>query len=740
MSRRSLRLFSLLISLNLWMLRVCGKNSNHLAALWMLSSLISVQKLIGSYHVYVSTTKFQRQANTESNPKKNVGPDPHSYVTPLRPNSSNNAPLVFPSKWSYASVANGSAAPKRFPNNDVHESSKRDYRYGFKTCEAFKSNDSLKSFWATIKTVSPSFIVGERLIWIESAGLPLFAWGSNDLKKVTSLFGKFKFFDSEEADAMSMGRSRTSNGDENSNEDIDDYIEQIMEEKANSNFTKESLHENKEDVCQEPNSTDSKRPGYEAERIGSSFSRRDAEIFNAFIHDASLIDLPIGGRRFTWMNKTGSKLSKLDRFLISNSVFLEHSNYRNDFDDIVKEAWSGLSNMDGGPLLSLNGKVKDSLRVLNEKIDAGMASEEEKILRVNNWYELDNLEKLKSKDLFQKARVKWDVKGLHIALKDGLSSNMFRGVNVGSPGIRLSHLFYADDVIIFSDWNQHDTDNIIRILNIFYLASGLRININKSNLHRVGVSHSEVKTMAAGSGCSPSYLPFSYFGLPIGSNMSHILNWKVLIDHFKSKLSGWKASLLSSGGRLTLIKSVLGSLNIYFLSIFKAPKAVIKVLEVFVPLSFWGASVEKRKLAWVKWSNILAPLKKGSLGVGSLKAFNLSLLLKWRWRLMKDSSALWVKVLKSIHGDEAGFELVGCKTNRLWARIVGSIYQLHSSGCIPLNTFRFNVGDGSLIQFWKDIWLGDQPLCARYNRLFHLEKNRSCLIRDRIANSSWSWD
>ncbi|GJY46579.1 RNA-directed DNA polymerase, eukaryota, reverse transcriptase zinc-binding domain protein [Tanacetum coccineum] len=161
---------------------------------------------IESYHVYVSTTKFQRQVNTESNPKKNVRPDPHSYVTPLRPNSSNNSPPVFPSKWSYASVANGSAAPKRFPNNDVHESSKRDYRYGFKTCEAFKSNDSLKSFWATIKTVSPSFIVGERLIWIEIAGLPLFSWGSNDLKKVTSLFRKFKFFDSEEADAMSIGR------------------------------------------------------------------------------------------------------------------------------------------------------------------------------------------------------------------------------------------------------------------------------------------------------------------------------------------------------------------------------------------------------------------------------------------------------------------------------------------------------------------------------------------------------
>ncbi|GJT30713.1 RNA-directed DNA polymerase, eukaryota, reverse transcriptase zinc-binding domain protein [Tanacetum coccineum] len=98
----------------------------------------------------------------------------------------------------------------------------------------------------------------------------------------------------------------------------------------------------------------------------------------------------------------------------------------------------------------------------------------------------------------------------------------------------------------------------------------------------------------------------------------------------------------------------------------------------------------------------LASLDKGGLGVGSIKAFNYSLLLKCRWRMLNCPSALWVHVLKSIHGDEAGFDIKGCQTNGLWARIVGSIYHLHSSGYIPLNSFRFSVGDGSLVRFWKD--------------------------------------
>ncbi|GJY40357.1 RNA-directed DNA polymerase, eukaryota, reverse transcriptase zinc-binding domain protein [Tanacetum coccineum] len=303
------------------------------------------------------------------------------------------------------------------------------------------------------------------------------------------------------------------------------------------------------------------------------------------------------------------------------------------------------------------------------------------------------------------------MEGLHIALKEGLTANLFQGVKIGSSEIRLSYLFYADDVIILSEWNQCDMDNIIRIINVFYLASGLKINISKSSLFGVGVSSDDIESMAAGTGCSTSNLPFSYLGLPIGLNMNRIANWNSLIECFKIRLSGWKANMLSSGGHLTLIKSVLGSLGIYYFSIFKVPEAVLKTLESLRALFFWGATGDTRKLALIKWSNILASLDKGGLGV-----------------------------LKSIHGNEAGIELKGCQTNGLWARIVGTIYHLHSSGYVPLNYLCYQVGDGSMIRFWKDTWLGDAPLCSRFNRLFRLEKNQNCLVRDRIVNGLWAWD
>ncbi|PWA87520.1 RNA-directed DNA polymerase, eukaryota [Artemisia annua] len=57
---------------------------------------------------------------------------------------------------------------------------------------------------------------------------------------------------------------------------------------------------------------------FESERLGSIFCKCGAKIFNEFISNSGLVDLPMGGRKFTRMNKFGTKLSKIDRILLSH--------------------------------------------------------------------------------------------------------------------------------------------------------------------------------------------------------------------------------------------------------------------------------------------------------------------------------------------------------------------------------------------------------------------------------------
>ncbi|GJR01642.1 RNA-directed DNA polymerase, eukaryota, reverse transcriptase zinc-binding domain protein [Tanacetum coccineum] len=171
------------------------------------------------------------------------------------------------------------------------------------------------------------------------------------------------------------------------------------------------------------------------------------------------------------------------------------------------------------------------------------------------------------------------MEGLHNAFTEAVGNGLISGININNSTINISHLFFADDVIITTGWNARDLENIIRVLHVFYLASGLKINILKSNIYGIGVNEEEVYNMASNAGCTAGNIPFNYLGLPIGSNMKSTASWKVLVDRFRSRLSTWKANLLSIGGRLTLIKSVLGSLGIYYLLIFRAPELVLNDLE-----------------------------------------------------------------------------------------------------------------------------------------------------------------
>nr|GEX03506.1 RNA-directed DNA polymerase, eukaryota [Tanacetum cinerariifolium] len=57
------------------------------------------------------------------------------------------------------------------------------------------------------------------------------------------------------------------------------------------------------------------------ERRGSCFNPTSARVFDQFISASSLVDVKMEGYTFTWSHPLGSKMSKLDRFLVSEGIF-----------------------------------------------------------------------------------------------------------------------------------------------------------------------------------------------------------------------------------------------------------------------------------------------------------------------------------------------------------------------------------------------------------------------------------
>ncbi|GKC91084.1 RNA-directed DNA polymerase, eukaryota [Tanacetum coccineum] len=151
---------------------------------------------------------------------------------------------------------------------------------------------------------------------------------------------------------------------------------------------------------------------------------------------------------------------------------------------------------------------------------------------------------------------------LHLSFKRIINAGLYRGISINGS-LTLSHLFYADDVVFVGEWKESNIRILLNVLKCFFLASGLKINLQKSKLMGLGVSSNVVNSSANLMGCSILQLPFNYLGVKVGCNMSYIGSWDDVISKVSSRLSKWKIKSLSIGGRLTLLKSVLTSIPLY---------------------------------------------------------------------------------------------------------------------------------------------------------------------------------
>ena len=217
------------------------------------------------------------------------------------------------------------------------------------------------------------------------------------------------------------------------------------------------------------------------------------------------------------------------------------------------------------------------------------------------------------------------MESLHLSFSRAVDAGIFTGIKIDSS-LTISHLFYVDDAVFIGVWSNINLSGITHILHCFSLSSGLKINLKKSQLRSVGLSNDSITAAALKLGCSVMKTPFKYLGVTVGGNSSTIKAWDDTLGKLKARLSNWKLKTLSVGGRLTLLKSVLGSTPIYHRSLYKVPKSVLHSM-VSIRMNFFnGTQGDERKITWVKWSKVLASKKYGGLGVSSFYALNRALL------------------------------------------------------------------------------------------------------------------
>jgi len=159
----------------------------------------------------------------------------------------------------------------------------------------------------------------------------------------------------------------------------------------------------------------------------------------------------------------------------------------------------------------------------------------------------------------------------------------------------ISILQYADDTIIFLEHSLEEAKNMKLVLTTFEQLSVLKINYHKSELFCFGEATAAQQEYVNIFGCQMGEIPFTYLGIPLHHRRLRNSDWKVIEDRFERRLSSLKSKLLSYGGRLTLINSLLSNLSIYMLSFFEIPKEVVKKLDFYRSRFFWQGDRHKKK-------------------------------------------------------------------------------------------------------------------------------------------------
>ena len=173
--------------------------------------------------------------------------------------------------------------------------------------------------------------------------------------------------------------------------------------------------------------------------------------------------------------------------------------------------------------------------------------------------------------------------GLNALFKQVECDGEIRGVSLCLAGLRISHLLFVDDSLVFCRATVSECVKIQSLLFLYKLASGQSINREKTNIFFS--SNTLPRTQDAitnflGILATQSYE--YYLGLPSLVGRAKKKSFSLIKERIWKKLKGWKEKLLLQSGCEILVKVVIQAIPTHTMSCFKLPKGLINEIETLI--------------------------------------------------------------------------------------------------------------------------------------------------------------
>ncbi|KAI0527318.1 hypothetical protein KFK09_002917 [Dendrobium nobile] len=193
---------------------------------------------------------------------------------------------------------------------------------------------------------------------------------------------------------------------------------------------------------------------------------------------------------------------------------------------------------------------------------------------------------------------------------------------ISFDGYNLSHLLYADDVLVFGEASIDNCTNLSRILNTFANAIGLHVNFDNSSVMLPKNLKNQEAICQALSIHNISH-KITYLGIHLSFYSLKVADFMPLMDSISKKLSGWNAHLFSFVGQLQFLKFTILNSIAYLICRSIIPKYVLKFFKrASSKFLLFGDLVSKNKIHMISYDRICKPKFCGDLGIPSLAALH----------------------------------------------------------------------------------------------------------------------
>ncbi|XP_056697347.1 uncharacterized protein [Spinacia oleracea] len=317
---------------------------------------------------------------------------------------------------------------------------------------------------------------------------------------------------------------------------------------------------------------------------------------------------------------------------------------------------------------------------------------------------------------------------IHLAVQD-IKWTPFK---MGRRRVPVSHLLFADDILLVGEVSNDNTQTLLGILEDFFHLSGQSISVEKSRV----LFSKNTPTLDCEMFCNSLSIKEAadlnpYLGFPISGTRPTRSSVNFIMTKIVGKLASWKTNFLSKAGRLCLISSVINTMPSYYFQCLMLPKAVLKEINSTMARFLWGKGKDQRGIHLINWDKISSPKDEGGLGIRWVRALNKAFVLKLWWRMVHQEENFAVKVLRDKYSKSNGMFRSFSYGSHLW-KAMGRVWECFKE------SIAWGVGNGKSINLWGDKWIGD--LSLRQLISGPLNVGEETLSLDQVLNSGeWNF-